>query len=251
MSDIWTRCEGDKQLQSFDSLAYRIVESQEKVATMSLVDTSAEQLLLESLLEYSKPASATSDKLHYLLSTPFRYPPLAHGSRFGVKSQGGLFYASLSTTTTLAECAYYRFVFWYGMEIPPPAQRIMSDYTSFAVSVATHQAILLHQEPFLSYREQISHPANYQHSQQLGESMREADVEACSYFSARDQHNGINIGLFSPKALKSREPQSKKLWSCVVTENQVSFIQLHATAEAYNFPLSDFLYNDSLPMPAC
>lgn len=251
MSDIWTLCEGEKQLRSLDTLGYRIVESQEKVATMSLVDNSAEQLLLESLLESSKPAALTSKKLHYLLSTPFRYPPLAHGSRFGLKSQGGLFYASISLSTTLAECAYYRFVFWYGMATPPPAQRIMSDYTSFAVSIASNRAILLHEKPFSCYRDQISHPADYQQSQQLGDCMRAADVEAFSYFSARDQQQGINIGLFTPRALKSRKPLRKKLWTCVVTEDQVSFIQLHATAEAYNFPLTDFLYNEQLPMPAC
>ena len=251
MTDIWTDCKGEQQLQPIDTLAYRIVESQEKVATMSLVDSSAEQLLLESILETSKPAAGESGKWHYLLSTPFRYPPLAHGSRFGLKSQGGLFYASLTTATTLAECAYYRFVFWYGMATPPPANRIMSDYTSFAVSIATDRAILLDQKPFLAYRDQISHPAIYQHSQQLGVSMRESKVEGFSYYSARDQHNGINVGLFTPVALKSRKPLRKKQWTCLVVENQVSFIQLHDTAKDHTFALSNFLYNDLLPSPAC
>ena len=55
----------------------RLVESQEQVATNSLVRTLAEQALLEDLIEASKPPlPATGHGLHYLLATPFRYPPL-------------------------------------------------------------------------------------------------------------------------------------------------------------------------------
>jgi hypothetical protein len=53
-----------------------MVESQEQIATRGYVDTLAEQSVLEELLEESKPAypDKTTD-LHYLLKTPFRYPP--------------------------------------------------------------------------------------------------------------------------------------------------------------------------------
>ena len=63
-------------------LAWRGVEAQHVVSTMRLVDSAAEQDLLEQLLEASKPAlPATRQPRHYLLLTPFRYRPL-HASRF-------------------------------------------------------------------------------------------------------------------------------------------------------------------------
>lgn len=62
-----------------------MVESQEQVATLQLVDTLEEQALLEELLESSKPpVPADAEPLHYLLKTPFRYPPLRWGRGLAV-----------------------------------------------------------------------------------------------------------------------------------------------------------------------
>ncbi|MCF6299044.1 MAG: hypothetical protein L3J01_04110 [Thiomicrorhabdus sp.] len=53
----------------------RVVESQEQIATNQLVDNLEEQKQLEELLEKSKPKLPSKpNDLHYLLSTPFRYP---------------------------------------------------------------------------------------------------------------------------------------------------------------------------------
>jgi hypothetical protein len=61
------------------------VEAQHVVSTMRLVDSAAEQDLLEQLLEGSKPALPPAARpLHYLLATPFRYrrrTPAAFGRR--------------------------------------------------------------------------------------------------------------------------------------------------------------------------
>ena len=59
------------------------------IATRKLVDSLAEQELLEKLLEGAKPP-APGARVHYLLSTPFRYPPLPHGSRFGRATERGI-----------------------------------------------------------------------------------------------------------------------------------------------------------------
>jgi hypothetical protein len=42
-----------------------------------------------------------------LLTTPFRYPPLRHGSRFGSRQYRGIFYGSRSRSGCLVEGAYY------------------------------------------------------------------------------------------------------------------------------------------------
>ena len=71
-------------LQSCNLNVFRIVETQEIAATTGLVDDLEEQHLLEQLLDKVKPSYREgTEKLHYLISTPFRYPPLKYGSRFG------------------------------------------------------------------------------------------------------------------------------------------------------------------------
>jgi hypothetical protein len=219
---------------------------------MTLVDNAEEQILLEGILEDSKPPAVDDPGAHhYLITTPFRYPPLRHGSRFGLRTRQGLFYASLETRTALAECAYYRFVFWQGMSVPPPIPRIMTDHTTFAVTVKTENGIFLDKPPFATHREQISSPDNYQSTQALGEAMRGANIEAFTYPSARDMQNGINIGIYTPAAIKSKRPLRKQLWSCITTAEHVSFIRLHSRNDPFNFPLNQFLLNGILPMPAC
>ncbi|MDI7027707.1 RES family NAD+ phosphorylase, partial [Pseudomonas aeruginosa] len=87
---------------------------------------------LEELLESSKPpVPADAEPLHYLLKTPFRYPPLRWGSRFGRRHEPSLFYAALKLETAMAESAYYRCVLWSGMAVPPPSGGVLSGHASF------------------------------------------------------------------------------------------------------------------------
>ena len=76
---------------------WRAVEAQHKIATMVLVDTLDEQALLESLLDQSKPPLPEPlRRLHWLLFTPFRYPPLPTGSRFRGPAEAGVFYVPMN-----------------------------------------------------------------------------------------------------------------------------------------------------------
>lgn len=82
--DFIDRCLADVGLTPLSGTVLRLVESQEKVATTRIVSTLERQALLEDILERSKPPlPAIGTTLHWLLATPFRYPPLRHGSRFG------------------------------------------------------------------------------------------------------------------------------------------------------------------------
>jgi hypothetical protein len=64
--------------------AWRAVEGQHVVSTLRLAGGDpARQDLLERILEESKPPLPEgTEGLHYLLATPFRYPPSGAGSRF-------------------------------------------------------------------------------------------------------------------------------------------------------------------------
>src|SRR4029453_729894 len=111
-SNIWTQCAGRTRVRALAGEAWRVVEPQHQVATRKLVDSDAEHEVLEELVEASKPA--LPGRLHYLLTTPFRSPPLPHGSRFGTRGEPGIWYGSAQPRTAFAETAYYRLLFLAG-----------------------------------------------------------------------------------------------------------------------------------------
>ncbi len=253
MSDIWQACTGPDQVHSLKANVVRVVESQEQVATTKLVDTSEEQHLLETILEQTKlPAPPGAKHYHYLIWTPFRYPPLPFGSRFGRRAEHGIFYGSLDNETALAECAYYRIVFLSGMEEPlPDGEPLTTGHSTFEVKFDTAQGIALEAAPFKDYTAQISDPIKYDISQSLGVAMREAGVEAFSYLSSRFK-DGINAGAFVLNAIKSRRPEHMQQWICTTTMDNVSFIRLHGREDQpFNYPRRQFLVDDLLPVPSC
>ena len=106
--NIWTQCEGPKHLEELKTDAWRVVEDQHLISSNKYTDGAADQELLERLIETAKPPLPQGKGftgLHYLLFTPFRYPPLRYGSRFGKHTERGLWYGALSESTALAEKA--------------------------------------------------------------------------------------------------------------------------------------------------
>ncbi len=86
--DIWKECNGEKNITTFNEIAWRVAELQEKTSTRKLVDSIEEQKVLEELIDESKPPLLKSQiGFHPLLYTPFRYLPLKNGSRFGKKTE--------------------------------------------------------------------------------------------------------------------------------------------------------------------
>nr|WP_284041607.1 RES family NAD+ phosphorylase [Halomonas olivaria] len=227
-----------------------MVESQEQVATLDYVDTLEEQEILEALLEAAKPPLPVQEQdLHYLLKTPFRYPPLKWGSRFGRVHEPSIFYGGQKIATTLAESAYYRLVFWYSMDGTAVAESLRSEHTLFSVDYAAKQGVRLNAGAFIDHIEALRHPVDYTHCQSLGSVMRVAGVEAFEYASARDQQGGTCVGLFTPAALTQHQPGEMSAWFCITTASQVSFKRKDASGVMI-YPLDDFLYNGVLPFPA-
>jgi hypothetical protein len=249
VSEIWAACSTRATPVVLQGEVHRLVESQEQVATRSLVRTLAEQALLEDLLEASKPAlPATAAGLHYLLATPFRYPPLPWGSRFGRRFEPSLFYGARSVDTVLAECAYYRFVFWSGMATPPPAA-LDTRHTLFRAGVSTTCGLQLQLAPFDPWQEQLTHPAEYSATQALGSELRAAGIEAFEYRSARDPDGGINVALFTPRAFGTPKPAVLDEWLCSTSATCVSYYSRHGGG-IHEFRLDVFTVNGILPMPA-
>ncbi|MFN2328930.1 MAG: RES family NAD+ phosphorylase [Chromatocurvus sp.] len=247
---IWSLCDGEAHIRTLSGDLHRLVESQEQVATLAYVDTLEEQALLESMLEDAKPPLPPDTVgFHYLLATPFRYPPLRWGSRFGRVHERGIFFGGLSRQSTLAEAAYYRFVFWYSMRGEPPRSVLRSQHTLFTVRYRCRHGVRLQGAPFTEAQTVISGPETYAETQALGSAMRAAGIDGFEYASARDTRGGLCAGMFSPLALASRQPESSSEWFGELRATAVAFRQQRGR-EVHRFAVDDFLVAGRLPLPA-
>lgn len=239
------------ELQALQGFLYRIIESQEVVATRSLVSDLAKQELLESLLEsYSKPSPPIFPSgRHYLFSTPFRYPPLKYGSRFGTRLEPSLFYGGLAPSTVLAECAYYRFVFWQDMN-PPPPKAIEAQHTLFCAAYQSQRGVLLNASPFGELQDKLCHPSDYSYTQSMGAHLRERGVGCFLYTSARDPERGTNIGIFDPEVLQGDSPRSTSDWSSRTDESSVEFYSIRSRERAKFQKVQFSSAEGDLPRPA-
>lgn len=219
------------------------------------MDSDAEQVALEALIDQAKPPTprgARFPKLHYLLSTPFRHPPLKHGSRFGTRQERGIFYASETLATGFAEVAYYRFLFYAGASVD--LGLIRTELTAFQLGVKTEKALDLTQPPFDAFDAHIHSPTRYSDSQTLGSEMRAAGVEAVRYRSARCPQRRMNLALFEPVFRSSKpDSSSEQVWVCLTTSEQVEIKRrklLGPHSETLSFERRVFLSKGKLPAPA-
>ncbi len=252
MDAIWKHCNGETHITLLQETAWRITEAQSLLSIQKLVDSHEEQMLLENMLAESRlHTSHEFNKFHALLITPFRQPPLQHGSRFGHLFEESLWYGSLHLETAMSETAFYRFNFLRGTKAP--LQEVRSLFTAFSAEVKASRGIDLTSPPFLEYSPLISSPTSYKISQSLGKSMREAGLKAFCYHSARTQTPAINIALFTPTAFlhKKPNPLSFQTWQCMATQKRVTFSRLSImTPQFKQFSLASFLVDGELPLPA-
>jgi hypothetical protein len=248
-SSIWTRCAGDSEIRALRLLPWRVVESQHQVSTRKLVDSNEEQALLEEMLDRAKPPAIADTRQHYLLTTPFRYPPLRYGSRFGTRQERGIWYGSETVPTALAEVAYYRFVFLEGSAAQ--LGLVTTPLTAFRASARSRNGMDLVRPPFDAHKKVIASPTRYSATQTLGAAMRAAGVELFRYPSARDPRGGVNVGAFVPAVFGKGKPRDFQAWHCTATKQVVEFAKREYFArDDITFARSDFLVNDALPTPA-
>lgn len=248
--DVWQECNGRSQIQKIECIAWRIIESQNRTSTRKLVDNLKEQQILEEIIETAKPPIPDHFRdYHYLLFTPFRYPPLDHGSRFGTTNEPSLWYGADTIETALAEIAFYRFHLLRASE--GEYSEVPIKYSAYQVEIDTQRGINLTHLPFINHELQISNPNCYKVSQLLGRNMRQADVEAFYYKSARCPQQGRNIALFAPNGFKHKNPiEPFQTWQGTVTDNKtkMEFIRTNGLNLEYKqFAIEFFMINGILP----
>ncbi len=219
---IWAESEGMRFRKCLDVQPWRMVEAQHISSSRDLVDSREEHELLEELLENTKPQIINNK--HYLIFTPFRYPPLKYGSRFGNSYEPSLWYGSIDLQTALAEVAFYRLKFF--ADTSADLEYIEIPMTAFKAHIKTKNGIDLTNLPFKKYHDKISNKLSYDYSQPLGTEMREANVDAFIFTSARDKNLGNNVAAFTSDVFEMKNKQyitNMQNWRCIANKNIIEF----------------------------
>ncbi len=211
---------------------WRAVEAQHIVSTLRLVDSPAEQRVLEDVLEATKPPlPAAARSLDYLLFTPFRYRS-PFGSRFRSPLDPGVFYGAETARTACAELGYWRWRFLEdsaGLKELGPAPQ-----TLFEVGVKT-LAVDLERAPFSRDSASWKHPSDYSATQKFGAVARTAGVGLIRYASVRDPQPGRCGAVMTPAAFSSKRPISpQQTWFLTVTGEFAAF---HRDREVLDFDM--------------
>jgi len=238
-SSTWTPTALSPEARPWRGSGWRAVEAQHRVATMALVhgDT-GDQSILEGILEEVKPAlPEAAQGLHWLLFTPFRYPPRApEGSRFRRRMEPGVFYGALERETACAEIGYWRLRFQLD-SIGLAGRPARLSVSLFEFHAATDKAIDLTKPPLAADRSLWISGTDYNATQALGASAREAAIEAILYESAR-RPGGICLVLLTPDCFKKVERpyrDNQEGWSLLVEPPNLVVFQRELSRESWSF----------------
>jgi len=191
---------------------WRIVENQEEAATRRITRSADEQSRLEELLDQNKPAYLPgTEQLHWLLKTPFRYPPLRHGSRFGTAFSPGILYGSRELSTAMTESAVYLWLFRAAPAKLGPLERICDGRTAIQFSISHDKVSDLTTAAARPHRHKICAPDDYTFSQALGNRLRHNDTAAIWFHSARAKV-GINCAVMDPQAIPDGTEPTAQHW---------------------------------------
>ena len=211
-SSIWTQ----RAVASEGSLAtrrlWRAVEAQHIASTLRLVANIDEQLVLERVLEKSKPAiPEAAARLHYLLATPFRYAsPI--GSRFRAASDSGVWYGAERERTACAELGFWRWRFL----MDTAALQSLGPSPQTVFRAAVHGSMIdLTQAPFKRARASWMDPRDYSAPQRFARLARAANIDAIRYESVRDPEHAAAVAVLRP-CFRPAKPLEQRIWLLTV-----------------------------------
>ena len=232
-----------------EGVVMRLVERQGVQATRRITDNLDEQAFLETFPEDSKPEWPDVQECpqrHRLLVTPFRYSK-PHGSRFSTRRERGLFYGSRSRSGCLVEGAYYELVFQAGPERPFPGSSAMRK-ALFHVEVSAECGLQLQLQGDATLQTLLRHPCDYCFTQQAGQHMRDAEIQAFEYHSARSVEPVVQFGALSCGVFRST-PFDQVEIQVEANTNEVVFRCLDDNS-VHHVLREQFLVDGVLPRPA-
>jgi len=237
---MWTPIALASELRDYRGEVWRVVEAQHRISTNRLANSLEDQARLEALAEAAKPGlPAAAHGLHYLLASPFRY---GHGnaSRFRrADERPGIFYASETEATAIAEIAFWRLRFYLRSPgfVPPSAT---TEHTSFTAQLATARALDLTREPFAAQAGDWTDPVDYQACQDLAAAARQAAVAVIRTVSARDPARGCNVVVLEPGAFASAQPVIRRTWHFRFEHDRLTALAAFPVENRFVFTAVDF-----------
>lgn len=237
---IWTQDALRSEARPYAGTAWRFVEAQHRVSTLKLVDSLAEQTMLEDILEATKPPLPEECRaLDYLLATPFRYRPYPAGSRF--RRAGltpGVWYGAEKPETAAAEMVFYRFLFYAeSPEIPFPDDA--AEYTAFSAQVETPAALDLTNGVLAADQAVWTHLTEYAPCQALAEEARAISAEIIRYVSVRDPAAGMNLAVLTCRAFACPQPIERQTWRIRIGNTGAQALREHPRL-GLEFPTDSF-----------
>jgi RES domain len=189
---------------------WRAVEAQHIASTLRLVANIEEQLVLERVLEKSKPAvPSDAADLHYLLDP-------------------GVWYGAEKERTACAELGFWRWRFLMdttGLDSLGP-----SPQTVFRAGIEARMVDLT-EAPFKRSRAQWTEPRDYTASQHFAQIARQANVDAIRYESVRDPRHAGAVAVLRP-CFKPRQPLEQRIWLLTVRREAAIW---QREAQSYEF----------------
>jgi len=214
---------------------WRIVEAQHRISTNRLAAGADDQALLETLVERVKPALPRAARgLHYLLSTPFRYGH-SRASRFRrANEKPGVFYASETLATAVAEAAWWRLRFLSRSPgVEPPHSTI--EHTAFTVSVNSARALDLTAAPFAKAGPLWMAVDDYLPCQRFATAARAIDAQLIRYRSVREAEHRANVAVLDPAALVGKSLRIEGTWHFRVEGGMLTAFAAFPSTERYGF----------------
>jgi hypothetical protein len=204
------------------------------------VDGPAEQEVLESLIEATKPTMPPeARKLHHLLGTPFRYG-YAKETRFRrAHERPGIFYGSETQPTAVAETAYWRMRFFaasHGMKLP----KTTLEHLAYSIPVAVDRALDLTAVPLVVGRTLWTDPNDYRACQRLAERARKLECQLIRYESVRDPLAGANGALFDASAFQKPVPNNEQTWHFRFAGTKLTAFAALPSRERFDFTFAQF-----------
>jgi len=241
-SPIWTRVALSSEFRFFEGSCWRLVEPQHQVSTLKLIDTLAEQSLLEELIEETKPTIPMECRhLDFLLATPFRYGSVyPNGSRFRRAGRTlGVYYASECPETALAEMAFYRLLFFAESPATPwPSDA--AEYTAFSTKVYSNQVLDVTLAPFVADNLIWQDRLDYSGCQDFADAARSVETEIIRYQSVRDPLKGNNFAILTCRAFAKSAPIDRQTWRMRLSASGVQAL-CEFPRQALEFPRTAFV----------
>lgn len=228
------------QFREYSQCVFRIIEEQYKISTDRLTDGPAEQDILERLVEEVKPTMPMAARsLHHLLGTPFRYG-YWRATRFRrANERPGVFYASESQSTAVAEAAFYAMRFFSaapGVELPSTT----IERFGFSIPVTVERALDLTAPPLNDGRSLWTQHEDYAPCQRLATAARSIGAQLVRYESVRDPARGSNVALFDPTAFWRPVPHPETSWHFRFRDQKLTTFAAGGSRQRFDFTFEQF-----------